>query len=263
MALWMLNHLSTLSLALIVVGGIVALSLLGSVLLRRRYPSLARGEHNEMVGVVLGVFGAIYGIILAFVVVTLWTQLETTQSVVSAEATDLALIVRDARVFPQEAQTRVDQAVSDYVRAVVEESWPRMRQGQGDFDATESQMRAMFDALQAYEPQTAKEQAFYGEMVSRLNDVSSQRRARISTASTQLPVLLQALAYGGALVLIPLTFLYGMKRMRMQLLFVAAVSGLIGFTLLLVIVLDRPFAGDLSVSPAAYTQGALERFWYG
>ncbi|MEV7547578.1 DUF4239 domain-containing protein [Streptomyces sp. NPDC089915] len=259
----MLNHLSTLTLTLLVVGGIVALSLLGSVLVRRRYPVLAEGEHNDMVGVVLGVFGAIYGIILAFVVVTLWTQLETAQAVVSAEATDLAVIVRDAEAFPQEAQNKIDRSVADYVRAVVDQSWPRMRQGRGDFDATEPQMRAMFDALQAYNPQSARQEAFYDEMVSRLNDVSAQRRARIATASTQLPVLLQALAYGGALVLIPLTFLYGIRRVRMQLLFVGAVSGLIGFTLLLIIVLDRPFAGDLCVSPAAYTQGALERFWYG
>ncbi|WP_199870114.1 hypothetical protein [Streptomyces sp. Root66D1] len=35
----------------------------------------------------------------------------------------------------------------------------------------------------------------------------------------------------------------------------------IGFSLLLVFVLDRPFAGELSVSPAPYREGALATYW--
>ncbi|MEU6985724.1 hypothetical protein ABZ946_20190 [Streptomyces sp. NPDC046324] len=80
MVLWLLNHLGTLTLAVLIVGGTVLAALAGSVLLRRRHPRLADGEHNDMVGVVLGMFGAIYGIILAFVIVTLWTQMENTTS---------------------------------------------------------------------------------------------------------------------------------------------------------------------------------------
>ncbi|MFF5014928.1 hypothetical protein [Streptomyces sp. NPDC001165] len=51
MLLWLLNHFSTFTLAVITVGGTVVLAVAGSVLLRRRYPSLAKGEHNDMVGV--------------------------------------------------------------------------------------------------------------------------------------------------------------------------------------------------------------------
>ncbi|MFC6984131.1 hypothetical protein [Streptomyces cirratus] len=101
MILWLLNNLSTFVLGVLLVGGFTALAVAGSLAARRRFPHLAAGEHNEMVGVALGMFGAIYGIILAFVVVTLWTQLENTQNVVANEATDLALVVRSADVFPR------------------------------------------------------------------------------------------------------------------------------------------------------------------
>src|SRR5689334_6326468 len=70
MELWLLNHLSTLALALIMVGTVVVLALAGSVLTYRWHPALAEGEHNDMIGAGLGMFAAIYGIILAFVVVT-------------------------------------------------------------------------------------------------------------------------------------------------------------------------------------------------
>ncbi|MFF8609602.1 DUF4239 domain-containing protein [Streptomyces sp. NPDC015346] len=261
MSLWLLNHFSTFTLAAVTVGGTVAVSVAGSVLLRRRYPSLAEGEHNDMVGVTLGMFGAIYGIILAFVIVTLWTQLDNTQTIVATEATDIALIARDAAAFPPPVRADLDAALSGYVHAVVEDQWPRMRAGQPSYGATERHLRTAFDTLQAYEPKTTREEIFYEEAVAHLNDVAAQRRSRLTMAEQELPPLLQVLAFGGALVLIPLTFLYGMRKLRIQLLFVASVAALIGFSLLLVLVLDRPFAGELSVSPAPYQEGALAQYW--
>ncbi|QES48749.1 hypothetical protein DEJ50_13900 [Streptomyces venezuelae] len=261
MILWLLNHCSTLALGCLIVGGFIALAVGGSLAARRRFPHLAAGEHNEMVGVALGMFGAIYGIILAFVVVTLWTQLENTQTIVSTEATDLAVVVRSVEVFPQAERARIEQAVGEYAHAVVEIQWPLMRAGEPSYDATAEQAHAMYTALQAYEPTTARTQTFYDEAAGRLNDVAEQRRARITMAETSLPTLLQVLVYGGALVILPLTFLFGLRSLKMQLLFVSAVAALIGFSLLLVMVLDRPFAGELSVSPAPYKQAALEKFW--
>ncbi|MEV4430879.1 hypothetical protein AB0K23_37120 [Streptomyces sp. NPDC049602] len=263
MSLWLLNHFSTFTLAAVVVGGTVVLAVAGSVLLRRRYPSLARGEHNDMVGVTLGMFGAIYGIILAFVIVTLWTQLDSTQTIVASEATDTALIARDAAAFPPPVRADLDSALSGYVHAVVEDQWPRMRDGQPSYGATEGHLRAAFETLQAYDPKSPREEVFYEQAVTHLNGVAAQRRARLNMAEQELPPLLQVLAFGGAIVLVPLTFLYGMRKLRIQLLFVASVAGLIGFSLLLVFVLDRPFAGELSVSPAPYREGALARYWNG
>ncbi|MBW5482906.1 bestrophin-like domain [Streptomyces bambusae] len=261
MSLWLLNTFSTFALGVLLVGGLVLLAVAGSLAARRRYPHLAKGEHNEMVGVTLGMFGAIYGIILAFVVVTLWTQMENTQNVVADEATDLALVVRSAEVFPPADRARVERAVSDYVHAVVEVQWPRMRAGRPSYAATSDQTHAMYTALQAYEPATARAQTFYDEAAARLNDAAGQRRARITMAEQSLPVLLQVLVYGGALVILPLTFLFGLRSLRMQLLFVSAVAALIGFSLLLVLVLDRPFAGELSVSSTPYKEAALAQFW--
>ncbi|MEV5874002.1 DUF4239 domain-containing protein [Streptomyces sp. NPDC052101] len=261
MALWLLNHLSTPVLTLVVVGGVVLVSLAGNTLVRRRFPAATSGEHNDMVGVVLGVFGAIYGIILAFVIVTLWDQLEAAETTVAAEATDMALIVRDANAFPAPARARLDAVVHDYLHGVVDRQWPLMREGHAGYGVTQARIDNFFTAVQGYEPTTQSQQTFYGEVVTRLNDVAAQRRDRLDKAAEQLPLLLQILAYGGALVIIPLTYLYGIRQRVIQSFFVTSVAALIALCLLLVIVLDRPFSGDVSVSPQPYKQGALARFW--
>ncbi|MFE0130958.1 DUF4239 domain-containing protein [Streptomyces sp. NPDC059037] len=260
MALWLLNHLSTLALTLLIVGGTVLATAAGSLLVRHRFPKLTEGEHNDTVGVVLGMFGAIYGIILAFVIVTLWTQLENTQSVVASEATEAAVILRDAGVFPDAAETRVKEAVSRYVHHVVDVQWPNMRAG-GMTLSSGGQLQGIYDALQNYEPVTESQKVYYAEAADSLDEMAAQRRARLTIAGQELPLLLQVLVFGGSLVILPLTFLYGTRSRKMQVLFVGAVAALIGFSLLLVVVLDRPFAGDLSVSPELFKQGKLEQFW--
>ncbi|MER7752548.1 DUF4239 domain-containing protein [Kitasatospora sp. NPDC097643] len=261
MELWLLNHLSTALLAVLVVGGFVLLAVAGSLIATRWHPALNDGENNDMVGVVLGMFGAIYGIILAFVIVNLWTELQDTQKVVATEATALSQIVRDAQAFPPDTRAAVNATVRDYVHTVVEKQWPLMKAGHGDYTATGEKVDGMYRVLSGFEPQTQSEQAFYAKALDSLNDVVAQRRNRIAESRDQLPVLLQVLIVGGAVVIILLTLLYGIRSRRVRLLFVGSVAALIGFSLLLVVVLDRPFAGDLNVSPKPFKESSLAQFW--
>ncbi|MFB7378126.1 DUF4239 domain-containing protein [Kitasatospora purpeofusca] len=261
MDLWLLNHVPTVPLAALVVGGFVLAALAGSVLALRRFPGLADGEYNEMAGVLLGMFGAIYGIILAFVVVNLWTELHDAGHIVAAEASAVSQIVRDAEAFPPATREAVHAAVRDYVHAVVEDQWPLMRAGHGDSAVTTRAVDGMYRVFVDYEPGTASEQAFYGKALDSLNEVAGLRRSRIADSRGSLPALLQALIFGGAVVMTALALMYGVRDRRFRLLFVGTVATLIGFSLLLVIVLDRPFSGDLSVSPQPFKESALARFW--
>ncbi|MFE0178271.1 hypothetical protein ACFWZ2_38780 [Streptomyces sp. NPDC059002] len=261
MELWLLNNMSTTAITAVIVGGIVALALTGSVLTHRRHPELADGEHNDMVGVVLGMYGAIYGIILAFVVVTLWTQMQDAETVVQDEASSLAQLTWDSQAFPPAERDRVHAAVGAYAHKVVDVQWPLMRTAKPQYTVAQHQVQELFTALQTYEPRTEGEKAFYREAIDDLNEVVAQRRARMTIARQELPGLLKALVYGGALVFVPLTFLYGIKSRRIQLLFVGSVAALIGFSLLLVVVLDHPFAGNISVGTTAFKVGPLSRFW--
>ncbi|BAJ26115.1 MULTISPECIES: DUF4239 domain-containing protein [Kitasatospora] len=261
MILWLLNNFDTLTLTIVIVGGIMIVAVAGAMLVRRKFPQISEGGHNEMIGNVLGMFGAIYGIILAFVIVALWTQLDTANTIVASESTAAASIVRDADGFAPAEGARVKAAVGAYVHGVVEVQWPLMHDGSPDYEATAPLVREIYAALQSYEPRNSSEQSFYDSAVGSLDDLVQQRRARITMATQQLPLLLQTLVYGGALVLIPMTFLFGVRSKRMQALFVGSVAALIGFSLLLTLVLDRPFSGDLSVSPKPFKEGALSQFW--
>ncbi|MFJ9250487.1 DUF4239 domain-containing protein [Streptomyces sp. NPDC101776] len=262
MEVWLLNNLNTFVLALLFVGGAVLLGVAGTLVMRRRFPRLVlKGEHNDMIGVVLGMYAAIYGIILAFVVVTEWTCLDVATANVASEATQTAEVLRDADAFPADQQKRVADALGAYVRAVVDKQWPLMREGTPDPNLTNPEVSALYKVFQDYEPKTPAQTTYYSQAVSTLSQVASARRTRLSDSQQALPPLLSVLVYGGALVMLPLTFLYGIRDVRAQLMFVMSVATLIGVSVLLCLTLDRPFSGELAVSPAPFREGVLAQFW--
>lgn len=261
MEVWLLNNLGTLALAVVVIGGVFFFAVVGSALVRRGFPRLLKGEHNDMVGVVLGMYGTIYGIFLAFVIVAELQGLDTAGTVVASEATHAAEIVRGASAFPAAERKRLTGAVGEYIHAVVDTQWPLMREGKADGPRTEDALAGIYKTLQDYEPVTESEKAYYAQSATALDGLVGDRRARLTIAAQELPALLKVLVYGGALIMIPLTFLYGVVNRKAQLMFVGSVSVLIGVTLLLSLALARPFAGDLGVQPAPFKEGALAQFW--
>ncbi|WP_317441162.1 DUF4239 domain-containing protein [Streptomyces collinus] len=261
MGLWLLNNLDTTSLAILIVGGVIVLSLAACLVTRRIFPTLRNGVTNDVSRTVLELFGAIYGIVLAFVIVTLWTELEQVQAVVTSEATDLAVISRNSHSFPNEVHVKMDKAIGGYVHAVVDDAWPLMRVGKNSLSATSGRLEALYEVLREYNPKSASEQAFYNQTVERLNDVTAQRRTRILAATQRLPVLLQILTYGGALVVMLVTLLYGVENLKVQLFFVGSIALLVGLSLTLVLVLDHPFAGEVSVRPNPFMEGQLKKYW--
>ena len=86
---YLLNHFTTLELGVIIIGGFVVLALAGLFLVRRFFPSLIEGAENDVAGVILGVLAAIYGIVLAFVIVSLFEDFRKAGSDVRTEATAL------------------------------------------------------------------------------------------------------------------------------------------------------------------------------
>ncbi|MFJ2743833.1 hypothetical protein ACIO3O_29760 [Streptomyces sp. NPDC087440] len=261
MEVWLLNNLSTLGLAVLMIGGVFAFAALGSMVTRRKFPQVVKGRNNDMVGVLLGMYGAIYGIILAFVVVAEWEGIGVAENIVANEATHAAEIVRGAAAFPDPVEKQLVASVGTYAHAVVEVQWPLMREGKSDSRATEEALQGVYQVLQNYEPTTESEKTYYAQAVEHLDEVVSDRRDRITASKSELPILLKVLVYGGALVMVPLTFLYGIANKKAQLMFVGSVAALIGVSLLLTLSLDRPFAGDLAVPSTPFTEGALAQFW--
>jgi hypothetical protein len=253
---WLLNTFATWELALIVVGGLAAVAVAGLVGIRRLLPAIGEGAYNELVSVGVGLLAAVYGIVLAFVIVALYDDYKDAEANVRAESIAVAQLVGDVGAFPQPVEAELVATLARYVEIVRNEEWDLMADGESS-DRAGMTLVDFGRLLQGYEPTTASESAFYDEAVDKLNDVVSERQERLHRAESSLPTPFQVLLLAGAAILIVFLYFLGGPSPRAQTLVVAGLAVVIGFNLLLALVLDYPFAGDIAVSDEPFGDGLL------
>ena len=255
---WLLNNLSTFELGLLIVGGGVVLAVGGFLLVRLFVPPETRIENNEVAGVLLGLLGAFYGIVLGFAIVVLFEDFRAADQSVKDETTALAQLYRTTDLFPPHARANVGKAIAQYRDAVRTLEWPLMRDGEESLRA-HNLFGTIYTQIENVKPKphTDVQNVFYGETVSALNELVAARRTRLNAATEALPSPFQVLLLGGGFVLILFLYFFGMNNKRAHLLMVAGVSGVMAFSLLLVLLLAFPFSGHVTVSSEPFKLGII------
>lgn len=241
--------MDTLLLGLLIIGASVALAHVGLRLVRRRVPLDVLQSHHEVAGFIIGVMGAVYAVLLAFVVVAVWDQFEDANAMVAREANQLSDLSRMAQGFPPAVSQRVQESLKNYARIAVEEEWPMMARGE-EGRQTQQAIEGLWQTYREVEPQTGRENALYGASLDRLNELSDSRRSRLHASQNDLPLIVRVLLWGGGLMTLCFTYFFGVKSVRSQALMTAALTVVLSFVLFLIVALDNPFHGSVRVSPA-------------
>ena len=250
----LINDVPIWLLLILVVGAIVGL-VLGLVwLIRRLVPPPREGFDAEVSSQILGVVAALFGLLLAFIVVIAYQNYGDTQSNVSNEADALAAIVRDSDAFRQPDGARVRNAVGVYLRAVVADEWPRMHQWKESARAAAA-VAGMYRAIQGVDPKSSRAVAFYDDSVQQLSTVLEGRRNRLDDAGGGLPWVIGVLLLMGSIIIVGYTVLVGSRSFWFHAIGAGAVAVVLGLSLVVLLDLTYPFSGDLSVGSAPFRNG--------
>ena len=110
----------------------------------------------------------------------------------------------------------------------------------------------LVDGLEAALPvQSPKDQAVFAEMIKRMNDLGDQREARLLASRDAVPLVIWSVLMLGAMCTVGFTFLFGLHNLWAQIVMTIAPTGIMALVLFVVIALDNPFSGDVSVKPDA------------
>jgi hypothetical protein len=240
--------MQTLLLGIAIVGASVLIAHLGLRLVRRKVPLPVLETQHEVAGFIIGVLGAIYAVLLAFVVVVVWNQFEDAKSTVGKEANQLNDLTLIAQGFDATTERRLLEAIRVYTMTVMDDEWKTMSEGKASQKA-QTAIENLWQIYRELEPQTNRENALYAESLDRLSDVSDNRRLRIYASSDDIPLVIQVILWGGGLITVAFTYFFGVKSIRSQALMTAALAGEIAFILFLIVALDNPFHGYLRVTP--------------
>lgn len=240
--------------------GGVLLAVFGLFVSRRVISISALDSHHEVAGFIFGTVGVIYAVLLAFVVVVVWEEFESAKVAVSSEANHLANIGRLAEGLEPPASDLIRREARNYAQLVVFTEFPAMRAGDESL-LTAWGSDPLWRVIRDFTPQTVKEQVIYAEMISQMDDLGSRRRARLHAGFDNLPWLMWVLLVGGGMTTVGFTYLFRIKMLRAQVVMTVALAGVTAFVLYLILALDNPFRGVLTVSsdPVKYVLERLDR----
>jgi hypothetical protein len=230
----------------IVVGSALA-GVAGLLAVVRWLPQARRHGDNDVKGVFFGAVAVLYAVLLAFVVVTVWSDFSDAGKATQVEATRASALLRDATAFPVDTRQRVRRRVLEYVRVVVDDEWNTLASGRPSAAA----IRA-FDALWTeyanLRPRGQVTEIMYRESISRLNELGENRELRVIASRATLPTAMWILLIAGFAVCVAFAYLFGMESLATHAIAVGAIAALVGFVLFLIFALQHPFAGDVQIS---------------
>jgi hypothetical protein len=244
-------------LALMIVGGTVGFSVLGALIVRRFVRQSTLKAHHDVADPLLGAMGAIYAVLMAFVVVTVWQAFDKSSANVSLESNYMADIYRDAEGLSPDFRQKVSALISEYRDAVVNDEWKTMQRGEASLKV-EKLMKQIWSLYANYQPKNKTEEVFFNVSVNKLNSFRELRRQRIIDSRAGINGLLWFVLLIGALSIICFTYLFGVEDLRAQITMLVLLSATISMIIFTIMEMDYPFTGTISIQPDAFQHVILD-----
>lgn len=232
---------------------IETLSLAGLVLARRfLLPHFHYGEGiNDAISGTVQAIGVFYGITVGLIAVAVWTANTSSSDLVSKEAASIGSLYRDLGGYPEPLRTELRSKLREYTVTIIEKAWPAQRTGN-----VQEMAKGVVDEFQAklfsFEPATPGQTALHEETLRAYNNLIEARRLRIDAVSNGLSFIMWIIIWLGAAISIGVVYLFKIDDPKMHAVLVAFVAGFLALVLFMMVVNDRPFFGDRSLSPDPY-----------
>jgi Protein of unknown function (DUF4239) len=210
-----------------------------------------RRQHNDLTGFVIAVVGVVYAVLLAFIAVVTWESYTRADEIAVEEATYAGNLYRDSVGLPEQIAGPLRTDLRRYIEDVIKQEWPVQRAGNVPGTGW-PMLEDMQIRIARFEPQTAGQTVVQQEWLHTLNQLYAARRHRLLAAQGHVPAIGWWVIVLGGLVTIGCTYLFGADRLPMQMILTAAVTAILTLNVILIVQLDYPFRGAVSVSSEAY-----------
>ncbi len=227
------------------------------IVVHRLWSHTLRAAHNEVNGYFFAAVGALYAVLLAFVVVAVWEDMGTAQQNTYDEANAIPGLYFSSTVFPPDIRTTFQRDSVAYARDVINDEWPTLANGQSS-PRVEADAKALRKAILQVQPRTDQQDALYSSMIDRINTINSDRRQRIYEAQPSIPGIFWYSLLGGGILLIFFALFFGVPKLLPHLLMVTVLATIVAGTLYLTYLMEQPFRGPMRIEPNAYQVALVE-----
>lgn len=220
------------------------------LVLNRVWPIPNRKLINDVTGWQLGILGTTYGVILGFMLYTVWNDFRVAEINTNLEAASLLTVSRIARGLPSPEREAFHALGLKYAEAAIDQEWPAM-QTQQESHASEAVLGDMWKLLVEVRTENGGSNSV-DHLTSALSDLTERRNLREQEFQIRLPGILWLLLVAGAGATVGSSCLLGNDNKWLHYCQVLALTFVVAVTLAAIADLARPFEGAVSVSSVAF-----------
>jgi hypothetical protein len=204
-------------------------------------------DENKSVAIaVLTVVATINSLLLAFAAVSVWEAYREAEAAVVEEAESVSELALDLAIYDSAESREARRMLREYTEMVVKVEWQSMQRGEANVDVWQ-QFDRLFLVVGTLEPDTPRRSALLPEIWARTNELVKLRRSRLYTSEAKVSGTLWSVILIGTVV--SMLTSYVLPRTPFNLWMIGTLAVSFGLVFFLVIVMDRPFAGQEGITP--------------
>ncbi len=251
---WFYSH-STWTVAFAVCSVMILIPLAGLPIFHRLVDWQKREHDTSMVGLSYALCGGVYAVVLAFVAVGVYETMDKSTEIASEEANSLGGLAFDSAGLPAELAERIRADINTYIDLVTKKEWPLQQAYQMEeknYEEGWTQLRKLNTEISSFQPATDGQATVMADMEHIINGLFSARRARLLAANQHLPDAIWQMLIVGLILIVFYVYLFGPHSFKIHMAVTSMTMLSIGLVFTLIIALDYPFRGDLSVDDEAF-----------
>ncbi|MBL6937006.1 MAG: DUF4239 domain-containing protein [Alphaproteobacteria bacterium] len=229
--------------------------MLGLFVFNRFSDARHREKDTETVGLTYAIVAVVFAVLIAVIIVDVWETFARSDEITTAEANQLTGLLLDSAGLPDNERDKVRADVSRYIDIVTKSEWPSQQRG----DLADEVFKPgwlvvgrLSTQLAAFEPKTTGENTIKAEMLRTVNNLIKARRTRIIASGVHLPDVVWDMLLIAGVVAVFYTYLFGAHLFAIHLTITGLIAATIALTFTLIVALDYPFRGDVSVGDDAF-----------
>ena len=217
---------------------------------KRKFP-----PGNEVAGIMFGTQSLIYSLILAFVIVAVWSDYEELYQTIAEETDKLNSILAHSETLPDSIKKPLDRSLSNYCSEIINKEWNTQ---EDDAELRPSAIPALRLMLLRLQPKNKLQENIFNVLDEDLSSISDLRRERLSHTHSHVPPLVWLILKAGSVLMIIFSYFLDASSAGLQKIYLLFLSSTIAMSLFLVYTLDHPFDGSARVSKKPYENIQLE-----
>jgi len=218
-------------------------------------------SHNEVTGFLFLSIASFYALLLSFVVLVVWDQLNETRGNVSKEGSSAMGLYRDIKCYPDTLESKQLMTLYlDFVYHVIDEEFPNMAHMKRSVKTPEAFDR-VFYKMEHLNPKTQFQTQLVAGMFNHLNELATYRGLRTTSMETEISPPLWLPMVIGAIITIFCAMLLDIENVRIHVALNALLGVFISMFFFTIIILDHPFTGSQAIKPKSYKEIFLMDQW--